>query len=548
MEFEYKYAGHSGVESDAGSASMSFVPDASREPTFLRASLTRAVEFREAISAMHDVVVQDLRWTPKDREAYKAWRAQQDEYDVDQVLADREETRARIDALYQEMSALWQKEQRRQKAFVDARQRYFDYIYMRDYTAWLILDPVITVHPDEVFFECFSKDESTYARLSAGFECFDEIDELGYGTTNIDYSQGLYDAFQKLRNYKRTRFEVDPGGFTAQTGASAAHREVKIDLPDSWVRGFLQVSSAMGQPAEARFRLHPMDVHNVCHALRRRNEKKGPRALRYELEPGEPVRIVLEPWEQVITCPRSIYSGPRSEVVRTWGRRRLHVLERLIPIARGFDVHLLGDGMPSFYVADLGEMSFTLGLSGWSANDWSRAGAFDLMAPREGVTNRSKRAVYAELKKRWSATPDELAQATKLERAQVLSALGAWAQAGRAVFDLNRSVWRARELSREPLPMDKLRFQSDREEAAWAIQKAKGVSAPAEVVDTDGVRHLAAKVKEDKDTYDTGVSLDRDGRLIGGTCGCNHYIRSKLAKGPCAHMLALRMRLSRNAH
>ena len=38
--------------------------------------------------------------------------------------------------------------------------------------------------------------------------------------------------------------------------------------------------------------------------------------------------------------------------------------------------------IPYAYIADLGHMNFTLGLSGWTANDWSQAGNFDLMAPR----------------------------------------------------------------------------------------------------------------------------------------------------------------------
>jgi len=41
--------------------------------------------------------------------------------------------------------------------------------------------------------------------------------------------------------------------------------------------------------------------------------------------------------------------------------------------------------MPSFYLADLGDMTFTLGLSGWTTNDWSSAGNFDLLAPRAAV-------------------------------------------------------------------------------------------------------------------------------------------------------------------
>ncbi len=28
------------------------------------------------------------------------------------------------------------------------------YLYTKDCDAWIVLDPVITVHPDEVFFEC----------------------------------------------------------------------------------------------------------------------------------------------------------------------------------------------------------------------------------------------------------------------------------------------------------------------------------------------------------------------------------------------------------
>ena len=41
------------------------------------------------------------------------------------------------------------------RPFYAARQKYFDYLYRRDMNAWYVLDPVITVHPDEVFFECF---------------------------------------------------------------------------------------------------------------------------------------------------------------------------------------------------------------------------------------------------------------------------------------------------------------------------------------------------------------------------------------------------------
>jgi len=47
-----------------------------------------------------------------------------------------------------------------------------------------------------------------------------------------------------------------------QVGADPALREEKIDLPDSWLRGFVQVSSAMALPATV-VELHPMDLFNI---------------------------------------------------------------------------------------------------------------------------------------------------------------------------------------------------------------------------------------------------------------------------------------------
>jgi hypothetical protein len=47
-----------------------------------------------------------------------------------------------------------------------------------------------------------------------------------------------------------------------------------------------------------------------------------------------------------------------------------------------------------------------------------------------------------------------------------LGALLLYTQAGRAIFDIKKGVYRLRELSREPLPMDELRFANEREKLA----------------------------------------------------------------------------------
>jgi hypothetical protein len=544
MQFDYSYFGNSVVDHGANQTGLSFAPDTKREPTYFSGDLAKAIEFREAISALHDVVISDQRFAPKDKTAYKEWAAQREQIDWQAVAAERAKLAEKIKPLQDELNALNASSSARMKPYWNAQQRYFKYLYEKERDFWFVLDPVITVHPDEVFFECFSQDESSYGRLGVSYEVFQNVGEFACGTTNIDYSASLYDEFQKIRSYKTTRFAVDPSGFAVQTTNEDAYKEVKIDLPDSWVRGFLQVSSAMSLPATS-FELHPMDVHNLCFVLHRRKEKQGPRGMHYHLTPGHPIKVVFEPWGTEVMCGRSIFHGKDAAEIRVWGRRRIHILERLIPVAHKFTVHLLGTGLPSFYVADLGQMSFTLGLSGWTANDWASAGNFDLMAPRADVDDFTKRRVFDALKYRWADTADALADRLNLDRALVLGALGGYTQAGRAIYDLNKHLWRVRELSREPLPMDKLRFANPCEESATRFVLANAVVVSEQSQDALGQLQLRGTVRDKDKLLLPTLTIDRDERMTRAECSCNWYLTHKLYKGPCEHMLALRMQQRR---
>ena len=231
---------------------------------------------------------------------------------------------------------------------------------------------------------------------------------------------------------------------------------------------------------------------------------------------------MFEPWGYEVGCPRSVYEGDVADEVRVWGRRRLHTLERLVPVARSFTVHLLGKGMPSFYVADLGDLSYTLGLSGWTRNDWSGAGNFDLLAPRAEVDDVTKRRVFAALSESWSATADELARRLDLDRAAVLGALAAYTQAGRAVYDLEKRCYRLRELSREPLPMDRLRFENEREAHATRFLDRGAVDWSSAEDDGRGVT-LLGLVRHGETPKEPWLRIDRDERVVDARCTCNFY-------------------------
>jgi DNA-binding IclR family transcriptional regulator len=534
--FEYRYFGATDVSSGATASSLSFAPDTRRAPTFLSGRLRKKLPFRETISALHHVVVSDLRFRPRDRTAYLEWRAQQDEADLATLGAVRRESAAHIAAVRAELEELRRKRHARWNPFYNARTKFFGWLYKKHLDAWLVLDPVISVHPDTVSFECFSLDESSYGRLACSHEVFEQLGELAYGTTNVDYSAALYDEFQKIRDDKETSFKVDPAGFEVQTGEDEGYREVKIDLPDSWVRGFLQVGTAMGLPGAVRLHLHPMDVHNLCFVLRRHKEIRGPRSLRFVIEPGRPVKVIVEPFGITVECPRSTHDGKDRQEIRIWGRRRLHVLERLIPVSRAFTVVLLGSGMPSFWLADCGDLTFTLGLSGWTANDWAASGNFDLLAPRGEVDADTAARVLDALRARWLATPDELGSALGLDRGTVESALVAFAQAGRAMYDLSAGVWRLRELTRDPLDLATLRWANAREQEAAELVASHGVRVSAQL-GPDGRTRLDGKIGKDHPV----ATLDADRRLVAGHCTCNWHFQNKLRKGPCAHLLAIRL-------
>ena len=79
MEFRYRYLGKSTAVSDSRSTELSFSPDSLRPPAYFVGQLQQRLGFREAISALHDVVISDQRFKPKDQTEYRAWLKQNEQ-------------------------------------------------------------------------------------------------------------------------------------------------------------------------------------------------------------------------------------------------------------------------------------------------------------------------------------------------------------------------------------------------------------------------------------------------------------------------------------
>ena len=135
-----------------------------------------------------------------------------------------------------------------------------------------------------------------------------------------------------MRTSRATWLHIDSKGLELQTVGAGGRFEKKVEVPESWVRGFLEIQAAASMPG-TRVRMKPVDLLSVIRFLRYSKPKTSPRALRYEFEPGQPVRIVVEPWEESFILRDSEHDFEKNKVVRLWGRKRLALLEPLLPLS-----------------------------------------------------------------------------------------------------------------------------------------------------------------------------------------------------------------------
>lgn len=538
------YLGRSEVKGGPYRSIIQLAPNLSREQVGFDGELADPVRFREVISALHDVVVGDLRFKKRDRTAYFAWKAQQKQ----------EETRLRAEITKQAREAgldqpvqptqpppkdLNKRFRAMHKRYWTARRKYARDLSRDDPELFRHLvpcDPVVTVAPDAILFEGFSKDESSYGCVVIDRGAIGGSQEAELGTTNVDYSLALYDHFQTLRTYRPTRLHVDPAGFEVHVEGNSDYREEKIDLPPSWLRGFGQISAATALPTR-KIELPVEVVYSILAFLKRHREREGPRSIKVVLTPGRTPELTLEPWGVPIINQGPIYRGDRSEVIKVWGRRRLFVLARLLPLVERFEVHLLGSGLPSLWVAYMGELRFVLGLSGWTTNDWASGANLELLADAWQPDELTIERVTELLRLERRATFDELFRRINAPRQALQSALFRMAQRGQCIFDFSAGAYRYRQILPAPLGEDQLGPEPVELTEGRKLFVAKAVTITAEEALPGGRRLLQASVQ----ATECESIIDADGVMTKARCPCVHHKRFGIRKGPCRHLLALRL-------
>jgi predicted nucleic acid-binding Zn finger protein len=302
-------------------------------------------------------------------------------------------------------------------------------------------------------------------------------------------------------------------------------------------------------------------VYSILAHLKRNREKTGPRSLRFRLTPGKSPVIVLDPWGIEIPCrgpvvedeghaaatmagqgpyrssPVRASAGGVTEEIKVWGRRRLFALARVLPLASRIEVRLLGSGLPSIWIAHLGEMRFILALSGWTANDWTSGGSLEMLAGSARVDARVTGSALYRLEQDQVATIGALSESIGTAPSALLPSLHLLAKQGQVIYDFGVDAYRYRQVMPVALSEAVLGPEHPELAAGKQIAQEKKVQVLREEAVVGGRRLYVFKA--------LGVSaeavVDADGAFKKAKCGCSFFYKSRLRAGPCRHLIALKL-------
>lgn len=522
----------------AHDSALSIGTDLNRDPVYLSGKVIPSTSFAQAMLALGEVV-KIRKPEEKDHSEYQKWV----EGEYLRILAEQEPTRmADFAALNDKFSVLKVKRDslRAQLSSLESivhskKQAYFRWLWDNDRDAWFVLDPIVSVQKDGTFFEAFSGDESIYARVFLPHSQLDSAEEPTLGTTNIDFSLLLEREFDRVRSYRPMSLSIGLKAVDFKTEAALVEEE-KIPLPETWVRGLVEVQSVLSL-APITFEMSSDALAEIIARLQSEKEKTGPRSLVFRLTPSEPIRVEIEPWGEIFADDWCNYEGEKEELVRIWGRRRLSVLKDILVGTDRVKVHFLGSGMPSFWTVVKDDVELTIGLSGWTSNDWASKAKFSSFIPTSNVDQEKLPAALELIMKNGSITTKDLEKGLGVSISSASVMLQKLCLQGKAMFDPARNVYRWRDLF-PTLDLYKEDDSSRESKAGLSLVRSSSVTKTLDDVKA-GVRYLSGLVKVEDAEFKPELEMDSDNRPKYAQCNCPFYNHNKLRQGPCRHMIAL---------
>jgi hypothetical protein len=193
-------------------------------------------------------------------------------------------------------------------------------------------------------------------------------------------------------------------------------------------------------------------------------------------------------------------------------------------------------------------VTLSLGLTGFTAANWSQAVSFDLLLPRKTQPGEALERILNHLGKIWVADTKQLSSAVGLKGEALTEALQVGCQQGKLMYDIAGDVYRLRALTEASLDLGRLEYRNQRERTAHdllARRNAVQIVSENRIAGTGLELTGKVTVTEDRREYRPQMLLNDEGQISKAECTCTFFRKQGLKAGPCPHLVALRLAYAR---
>jgi hypothetical protein len=378
---------------------------------------------------------------------------------------------------------------------------------------WRYLDPVITCEDTGIRMECFSSCASIYGRVDINTDMFEDYEVEYRGTTNVNFNKDFIAGLAMLRSNSDSFLEVGKDSVTLESNNKKV-KEEKVKLPDRWIKGFLQ-SQSIYRKAEKIFELNTMAAKKFISEC--------------QMSMGDKEHYLVKNNSNVMILNSK---PPKSEYIPVSGLNRLTLLKKLMPHITGLNIYFVKETGSTLWLVKTKNASISFATSSSVKNGFSGEGE----SLRSLTLNRDESLddfAMQMIQSLHSFSITELALTMEITEEEVLPIVDSLSMNGILGFDCETNKYFYRVL---PFADKKnSRFENSKE-----ILKKSRVEIE-KIEKTEGGMIAKGWVEGTTATYYSEVFVNKQGYIETAKCNCNWFIKNELKRGPCKHILALRL-------
>jgi len=386
--------------------------------------------------------------------------------------------------------------------------RYFQYVPVAQ------KDPVLTAQGDRLRAECFSACNGVYARMDIFQNALEG--EILYGTTNVDIGSDLRKALFKIKQGDRVNLRIGEEGWkslhsrTLSGGSELTDIFIQrpVQMPDRWIRA-LGNCAMLHQKMKYRFHLEGMQAKTFMASL--------PAATGKE-QSG---------WLTPTKTGASLNFREEKDSVYISGLHRLSALKRMMSHVQEIYFYSPEGDAPGQMMLEvcMNGARLTLSLTAKSYEGYSGEGAL-LESLSDMRTLENADSIDSVLNFESKLDLEQMAKSMKMGKTDLSDAMELLAVSGKLGFDVHENAFFHRELPEDP---DRVLKDNPRLVAAKKLME-----------DTVFVEDSLWYVKSGETNY--RVIYPEGSGAENAKCTCTWYLKHQNSRGPCKHILAVKLK------